>query len=447
MFHAPNLRRAGRKTSPGLLAKKTAPANLTAVIRVLQFGWFLASACMTFGIHAAQPLPHQVYVWQRAWTPPVSEAVAEHATNFTEIAVLLAEVSWKDKVPQLTRVDVDFPALAKVHCPIGLVLRVGPFNGELATNPPAVEFLASLAASLVAEARKNQIEPVELQIDFDCATAKLDDYRAWLAVVQKRLAPLPVAVTALPSWLESPAFAPLAAAATNYVLQVHSLTKPEDIKMPFLLCDPIAAKRAVTRAGEIGVPFRVALPTYTYIVAFNAAGKFIGLSAEAPRADWPEGTQLREMSADPLTMSSLVRDWNTNRPAAMRGVIWYRLPVAADNLNWRWPTLGAIVAGREPRDSVHATARRVGSGLVEIGLVNDGELDISSTLAVEVRWSDARLVAGDGLRGFDFAEQSGSAATFQNQSPQFRLPAGERQIIGWLRMDQDREVKLEVKNF
>jgi hypothetical protein len=121
--------------------------------------------------------------------------------------------------------------------------------------------------------------------------------------------------------------------------------------------------------------------------------------------------------------------------------------VAADNLNWRWPTLGAIVAGREPRDSVHATARRVGSGLVEIGLVNDGELDISSTLAVEVRWSDARLVAGDGLRGFDFAEQSGSAATFQNQSPQFRLPAGERQIIGWLRMDQDREVKLEVKNF
>jgi len=403
--------------------------------------------CATSGIDAAQPLPHQVYVWQRAWTPPVGEAVAKHATNFAETAVLLAEVSWKDKIPQITRADVDFPTLAKTHCAVGLVLRVGPFNGELATNPPPVNFLASLAASLVAEARKNQIEPVELQIDFDCATAKLDDYRAWLAVVQKHIAPLPVTITALPSWLESPAFAPLATLATNYVLQVHSLTKPENINAPFLLCDPAVAKRAVAKAGEIGVPFRVALPTYTYIVAFNPAGKFIGLSAESPRSDWPEGTQLREMSANPLAMSALVEIWNTNRPAAMRGVIWYRLPVAADNLNWRWPTLGAIVAGREPRESFHADARRVEAGLVEISLVNDGELDISSRLAVEARWTDARLVAGDSLGGFELAEQNVSAAKFQNQSSQYRLLAGEKQIVGWLRLDQDREVKLEVKKY
>ena len=392
-------------------------------------------------------MPHQVYAWQRAWTPPVSEAVAEHATNFAETAVLLAEVSWKDKIPQITRADVDFPTLAKTHCAVGLVLRVGPFKGELATNPPAVNFLANLAESLAMEARKNQIEPVELQIDFDCATAKLADYRAWLAVVQKRLAPLPVTITALPSWLESPAFLPLASSATNYVLQVHSLTKPEDINTPFLLCDPVVAKRAVARAGEIGVPFRVALPTYTYIVAFNAAGKFVGLSAEAPRSEWPAGTQLREMSADPLVMSALVKNWNTNRPAAMRGVIWYRLPVVADNLNWRWPTLAAIVAGREPRESFRAEARRVEAGLVEISLVNDGELDISSRLAVEVRWSDARLVAGDGLLGFELAEQNVSAAKFQNQSSQYRLPAGEKQIIGWLRLDQDREVQVEVEKF
>ncbi len=417
------------------------------MIRVLRFGWLLVLACVTSGIHAAQPLPHQVYAWQRAWSPPVCEAVAEHATNFTEAAVLLAEVSWKDKIPQITRADVDFPTLAKTHCAVGLVLRVGPFNGELATNPPAANFLASLAESLVAETRKNQIEPVELQIDFDCAKAKLDDYRAWLAVVQKRLAPLPVTITVLPSWLESAAFERLAAAATNYVLQVHSLTKPENINTPFLLCDPAVAKRAVAKAGEIGVPFRVAMPTYTYIVAFNAAGQFIGLSAEAPRSDWPEGTQLREMAADPLAMSSLVQFWNTNRPAAMRSVIWYRLPVAADNLNWRWPTLGAIVAGREPRESFHVVARRVEAGLVEISLVNDGELVISSRLAVEARWSDARLVAGDGLGGFELAEQNASAAKFQNQSSQYRLPAGEKQIIGWLRLDQDREVQVEVKKF
>jgi hypothetical protein len=407
----------------------------------------MTAICVAPALLAAGSLPHQVYVWQRSWTLPVRQAVAEHATNFSETTVLLAEVSWKNKIPEVMRVAVDFPALVKTHRPVGLVLRVGPFAGALSENKMAVNFLAELAAALVAEARTNQAEPVELQIDFDCAESKLEDYRLWLGVVQKRIAPLPVTITALPSWLNSPAFTRLAATSTNYILQVHSLAKPTDISAPSTLCDPIAAKRAVMRAGEIGVPFRVALPTYTYIVAFNSAGKFIGLSAEAPRANWPDGTQLREMAADPLAMSSLVQTWNTNRPPAMRGIIWYRLPVATDNLNWRWPTLAAIVAARVPPESFRATARRVEPGLVEISLENTGELDISSRLTVEARWSDARLVAGDGLRGFELAEQNVSAARFQNQSSQFRLPAGEKIIIGWLRFDQDREVQLEVKKF
>jgi hypothetical protein len=417
------------------------------VNRVGQIFCLVALLAAKLSAAAELPLPDQVYVWQRAWTAPVCEAVGEHATNFTETAVLLAEVSWKNKIPQVAHAEVNFPALAKTACPVGLVLRVGPFPGALAENKPAVDFLAGIASALVAEARTNHVEPVELQIDFDCAESKLDDYRAWLAVVQQRLAPLPVTITALPSWLGSPAFAKLAAASSNYVLQVHSLTKPTDINTPFLLCDPVAAKRAVARAGEIGVPFRVALPTYTYLVAFNSAGKFFGLSAEMSRANWPDGTQLREMSADPLAMSALVQNWNTNRPAAMRGVIWYRLPVAADSLNWRGPTLGAIIAGREPQEKFSATARRVEPGLVEISLENTGDLDISSRLAVEVRWSDARLVAGDGLRGFELAERNGSTVTFQNQQPSFRLPAGEKIVVGWLRFDPDREVQLEVKKF
>jgi hypothetical protein len=310
-----------------------------------------------------------------------------------------------------------------------------------------VNFLSELAAGLAAEARAKEVEPVELQIDFDCAESKLDDYRTWLLAVQRRLAPLPVTLTALPSWLDSPAFLQLAAIATNYVLQVHSLNKPADISTPFSLCDPVAAKRAVMRAGEIGVPFRVALPTYTYMVAFGADGKFTGLSAEPRRSDWPEATQLREMSADPLAMAALANDWTENHPEVLRGLIWYRLPVPVDNLNWRWPTLGAIIAGRVPRENFHAVARRVEAGLVEISLVNDGELDISSRLTVEARWPAARLIAGDGLHGFELADQNGSAATFQNQSSNFRLPAGETRVIGWLRFAADREVQLEVKKF
>jgi hypothetical protein len=394
----------------------------------------------------AGDLPQQVYVWQRAWTPPVRAAVAQHSTNFSEVAVLLAEVSWKDKLPSLTRPDVDFATLAKIHCPIGLVLRIGPFNGNVSSNTAAVNFLAALAASLAAEARAKGIEPAELQIDFDCAESKLDDYQSWFSILQKRVAPLPATVTVLPSWLGSQVFLKLAAISTNYVLQAHSLNRPTDINSPFTLCDPQAAKRAVARAGEIGVPFRVALPTYSYIVAFNSTGKFFGLAAE-PGRTWPDGTQLREMNSDPLAMDSLVSFFRTNAPPSLSGIIWYRLPVAVDNLNWRWPTLAAIVAGREPRESFRAAARRVEAGLVEISLVNDGDLDISSRLAVEARWFDARLISGDGLRDFEMAEQDSSAARFQNNQTSFHLPAGETQVIGWLRLDQDREVQLEAKKY
>ena len=121
----------------------------------------------------------------------------------------------------------------------------------------------------------------------------------------------------------------------------------------------------------------------------------------------------------------------------MRGVIWYRLPTIVDNFNWRWPTLGAIVASRVPREVLRVHTRSVESGLVEISLANEGELDISSRLAVEVRWSNARLVAGDALRDFELADRSASAARIQTRSQPSRIRAGETLVLGWLRFDQD----------
>src|SRR5262245_58443691 len=52
--------------------------------------------------------------------------------------------------------------------------------------------------------------------------------------------------------------------------------------------------------------------------------------------------------------------------------------------------------------SVRAESRRVESGLMPINLAYNRELDISSRLAVEVRWfrgTGTRLWAADGLRG------------------------------------------------
>lgn len=395
--------------------------------------------------HISGPLRHEVYVWQRAWTKPVRAAVAERATNFASLAILKAEVSWKDKKPQVVRVAPDYATLAKTHHPFGIALRIGPYAGPFTTNDSIATFLTDLAGSLVAEARTNNADVNELQLDFDCAESKLDGYRTWLSAIQRRVAPLPVTITALPSWLDSRAFKRLAAVATNYVLQVHSVERPKSFDAPFTLCDPNAARRAVEDAGRIGVPFRVALPTYGYVLAFDQTGKFIGLSAEGPRPSWPTNAQLRQVNSDPIALASLVQDWAASRPENMRGVIWYRLPVIVDNFNWRWPTLGAIVASRTPREAIRVEARRVEAGLMEINLVNQGELDISSRLAVEVRWTDARLIASDALRDFELADRSTSAARFQTRSQSGRVPAGEKLAVGWLRFERDCEVRCELK--
>ncbi len=372
------------------------------------------------------------------------DAVSQHATNFAEIAVLKAEISWKDKQPQLTRVAVDYETLAKARRPVGIALRIGPYAGPF-TNNAIANFITDTAGRIVNEARTNGVVLAELQIDFDCAESKLDGYRVWVEAIQRRVAPVPVTITVLPSWLDSRAFKRLAAVATNYVLQVHSVERPKSFDAPFTLCDPRAAKRAVERAGWVGVPFRVALPTYGYTLAFDAGGKFIGLSAEGPHPNWPPNAQLREVYSDPIELAGLVRQWTTSRPAAMQGVIWYRLPTIVDNFNWRWPTLGAILGSRVPREALRVSARRVESGLVEISLANEGELDISSRLAVEVRWSKARLVAGDALRDFELADRSLSAARFQTRSQPSRIRAGDKLVLGWLRFDQDCEVRCELK--
>lgn len=396
----------------------------------------------------AEPLWQEAYVWQRDWNGPVQKAVAQHASSFRELVVLKAEVTWHSRRPHFVHVPLDWATLKAAKTSVGLALRIGPYPGPFRTNDTAADYLTTLAAAMVSEAKSKAVNLCELQIDFDCAESKLDGYRIWVEAIRRRIDPVPLTITALPSWLKHAAFGRLVRATDGYVLQVHSLKRPTDITAPFTLCDPVAAQRAVERAGKFGVPFFVALPTYGYVIAFNQQGAFAGLAAEGPGRTWPKGVRLREVRTDPVAMAKLVRTWSARRPAALRGIIWYRFPVADDSLNLRWPTLAAMMQGRSPREHVCAKARRVEPGLVEISLVNDGELDISSRLAIEVRWSPkggARLVASDGLRGFDLVDEGSSAVRFQTSNQSFRLPAGTTQTVGWLRLSEDREVQVEIK--
>ncbi len=391
-------------------------------------------------------VPQSVYVWQRAWGPAVTNAVRERGASFASVIVLAGEVGWRAGRPELTQVAVDFEACRAARGPVGVALRVGGFAGPFRTNDAVFALLRDAAVGILGTARRGGVAPAEFQLDFDCAESRLGGYRDWVESLRGTLTPTPLHITALPSWLKRREFAGLARAADGYVLQVHSVERPSGPYAPFQLCDPERARLWVDAAARLGVPFRVALPTYGYLVAFDGSGRYLGASAEGPPAARPEGSQLREIGADPVRLGQLVADWTRRRPQAMRGVIWYRLPVEGDRLNWRWPTLAAVMAGRSPQARLFAGPTSGADGrdarLVEIQLRNEGDADFGGPASVRVRWGkpgEARLVARDAIRGFEAVEVGSVEILFTNAI--CRLPVGSALTIGWMRFDA--EVSLE----
>ncbi|MFM1770000.1 MAG: hypothetical protein RJA22_2529 [Verrucomicrobiota bacterium] len=389
------------------------------------------------------PFPQEAYVWQRAWTPAVAAAVSGHTSGLTRLVVLAAEVRWDRGEPQVTRADLPHDLLRATGRPLGLALRIGTFPGPFAADDARARALVTLAGSLMREAASNGVAVSEFQVDFDCAETKLDGYARWVGALRQAVAPCPLVLTALPAWLKRPAMGPLVRAADGFVLQVHSLERPSGAGAPLVLCDPAAARSAVERAARLGRPFRVALPTYGYQAGFGADGRFLGLAAEGPAPGWPAGATVREVRADPAAMADLIQAWTQARPHGMEGVIWYRLPVAGDRMNWAMRTLEVVMAGRVPQAELHAQVRRPQPGLVEVDLSNVGTADHTGPVRIDLRWTGGRRLASDALGGFDLAED-GAGLRCQSGPGFHRLRAGEIRTVCWVRLDQEREVILEL---
>jgi hypothetical protein len=394
------------------------------------------------------PLACEAYVWQRRWGEETGRAVREHGPALARLVVLVAEVGWQGGRRQVARTALDHAALASTGKPVGLALRIGPYPGPSGPGdaPETTEFLAALAAGLLQEAAGCGLRTAELQVDFDCAASKLDGYRVWVEAIRDRIAPAPLTITVLPSWLDRRGFGRLVAAAAGFVLQVHSLERPAAPGAPLVLCDPASAARWVERAARFGAPFRVALPTYGYRVAFAADGKLLCLSAEGEEPLWPEGAAVREARADPAALAGLVALWTRDRPANLAAAIWYRLPVGSDVLNWRWTTLAAVMAGREPRRALAVEARRPERCLLEVDLVNGGEEDLALERAVSVRWKGASLLAGDVVSGMEWIDAGPGEVLLRPAAgpTRGRIFPGERRPVGWLRFREEADVEVEL---
>src|SRR5689334_18518602 len=128
----------------------------------------------------AESLPHDAYIWQRAWTPPLIAAARRSSDIVRSWRVLLAE---SDQAGRWTSVAVPWSEIAATGRPVVGVIRI---DGRLDEKR-----MPALLDQVVARIRSAPI--TGLEIDYDCPTSKLAAYARFLGELRQRV-PGPMAL-------------------------------------------------------------------------------------------------------------------------------------------------------------------------------------------------------------------------------------------------------------
>ncbi|MDP2343119.1 MAG: DUF3142 domain-containing protein [Deltaproteobacteria bacterium] len=230
------------------------------------------------------------------------------------------------------------------------------------------------------------VDVVGLEIDHDCASARLPAYAAWLPGVRAE-AGVPLSVTALPTWLKAPGWRAVVAAVDEVTLQLHAIRAPA-------LFDVDDALGIIAAWPDL----RVALPTY--------------------------GVTLRggdRVFADPVDVVKV-------RAAASR-VSWFRWPAPGDRSAWDLKTLAIVddAVGLDASQSLHPglalTQEKQTDGTVAIHVKNTG--DVAVPFPALFMGGD---LARDTFAGFIVDDRGAIAPT----SARFLHP-GDDVVVGWAR--------------
>ena len=393
---------------------------------------FAFTGCNRSDVNVLGPLPQRGYVWQREWTPAVIDSLRQAKRRMSGVVLLGAEISFGGKSPEIVKPSIDWEAVRRQtqHCSIAL--RVAPFGGPFRADDARTRVITDVAKQLLDDARAHDVKIEEFQFDFDCAQKNLASYHTWLSILRPIVHPIRFVMTVLPAWLDEPEFLSLIRETDGYVLQVHSV--PISSGSSATLCEPRLAREWIARAGKLGIPFSVALPTYRCAAGYGPNGKLLSVAMDSVQAVWPPGTRVLEFGADANEIAAVVNDWQQTRPPQLRELIWYRIPIATDTRNWRWATLSAVMSGRLPEHKLNILQE--GENPIDLSIFNAGEADEQLNANVSATWNGAGLTASDALAGWNMRSENGRAIFTVTASRGLRLPPGATRKIGWLRFDQ-----------
>ena len=373
------------------------------------------------------PLTHGVYVWQRTWTDSLRHSLLTAAPLLSEVRVLAAEMDHRGNV---VRVAVDHPLLTRTARPVIPVIRIDGFLLDLGNRR-----VQDLVVAVEADWSRAGARVAALEIDFDCATARLGEYTRFLKDLRVALPTgTKISITALPDWMKSGELPGLLAATDGVVLQVHAVENPVHG-----LFNADRAFAWIERFASLSNrPFAVALPTYGSRVGWDSEGQLVSIESEARVNN--RGAHTVELRADPEALAGVLQRLNRSRPSSLHGIVWFRLPTERDRRAWSLATWAAVVQGLPLTSLLQSElAPPDQSGSRSVLIRNVGRLDATLPTTLEIRGDCA---IADGVHGYQVA-RDGALLRLQRAGSPVVLRAGERTVVGWVRCASS-EVTVDV---
>lgn len=376
---------------------------------------------------ALPPLPHEAYIWQRTWTPALSEAIDEAQSAFAGLRVLAAE---SGPGGTLNPVSPDLTLLLRHEpVPVTAVIRI---NGS--DPPPDPQAIGARVRAVVRDWKSAGIFLAGIEIDHDCASARLSDYARFLHALRGAdwTPGLRLSITALPTWIGTSALREALAEADESVLQVHAVSAPATG-----LFDARAARRWIDAYAALSAkPFRVSLPAYGVRARFGTDGHALAVEAEVPR-EMGAGAETRELRARPQEVAALLRELAGARPATLAGIVWFRLPTQDDRRAWSIQTLRAVILAQPLIERLQVRVESAPDGASDLVLANRGTLD-AAFATVSARGE--HCLAADAVGGYRVQRQDG---VWHFLAPDGILRAGRERRIGWLRCGNVQKVTID----
>lgn len=377
------------------------------------FTCLLLFCCLSKSTHRSGILPQEAYIWQKLWVPSVQNAIQQSNFLLKGWRFLAGEREPDGRIIYPSIPFDDLQSTGKMLTAVYRFDRIQPLPNvqeirELITRSPAYQ---------------KGIRHIEL--DLDWPTQKL---AAYIYLLKQLRSCLPqetyLTITVLPDWLRSTKFPNLTQKVDDLILQVHAVDDPREG-----LFNDYKALHYIDRMNRISrKPFYIALPTYGLKVGMERNGRLNFVEGENNL--WLGKTAGQELFTDPYQITKFLNHLETDIPMNLKGLVWFRLPIAEDRRNWSISTWLTVLQRRKPYTQIKIENRvdPQDTELFDLFAVNQGNVDARLPLKVELK-----CAIGDGFPPYQLSIGNNGHYFLESiKNPPF-LPVGAKRRIGWMR--------------